>query len=241
VGRDHDDHKLAEMNIRTNLIRRALAVVLSVSVGAVPGLADAGQPTAFKSSDDCAADEPDSVQISWDSPCLTGAWLMDAELGCRMWDWHPTPDDGATWTGACLDGVKSGHGVLQWYEHGRPIDRFEGTFVAGRREGYGRYIWNESDWFAGLYSDDLPDGSGTASIAGEVLSGKWHLGCLAKDGKVVAISVPLSSCAHEDQLAAVYVPLNILPILIAAVPVPPAAPRTRRFCPGCRAASSFKP
>ena len=81
----------------------------------------------------CLPDEPDSVQISWDSPCQDGTWLMDTELGCRMWDWHPAPEDTAFWTGACRAGLKEGRGVVQWLEHGQPIDRFEGSFVAGRR------------------------------------------------------------------------------------------------------------
>src|SRR5262245_26283543 len=82
---------------------------------------------------DCLPKEPDSVQISWDTPCLEGTWLLDTELGCRMWDWHPAPEDTATWSGACRAGAKVGRGAVQWFEHGRPIDRFEGTYVAGRR------------------------------------------------------------------------------------------------------------
>lgn len=147
---------------------------------------------------DCRAEEPDSVQISWEQPCQTGDWLLDTQLGCRMWDWHPMPEDGATWTGACRSGAKSGPGVVQWFEHGRPIDRFEGTFVTGRREGFGKYTWNEADWFAGSYKDDLPDGPGTAHLAGEVFTGHWHRGCLVKNGRAVAIGVARKSCDAAD-------------------------------------------
>jgi hypothetical protein len=73
---------------------------------------------------DCQLDEPDSVQISWNAPCESGTWLFDTETGCRMWDWHPDPEDIATWTGACPAGLKEGPGVVQWLEHGRSIDRF---------------------------------------------------------------------------------------------------------------------
>jgi hypothetical protein len=149
---------------------------------------------------DCRVEEPDSVQISWEQPCQTGNWLLDTQLGCRMWDWHPTPSDGAAWTGACRSGAKLGPGVVQWFENGRPIDRFEGTFVAGRRQGYGRYSWNESDWFAGSYQDDLPDGPGTAHIAGEVFTGVWHHGCFATDRRVVAIGAPRTSCSLPQSL-----------------------------------------
>jgi hypothetical protein len=98
--------------MRPTLCRRIAMAVLAA--GLAPGtVAVAAEPM------DCRVEEPDSVQISWDSPCQTGDWLLDTELGCRTWDWHPTPDDGATWTGACRSGAKSGHGVVQWFEHGR--------------------------------------------------------------------------------------------------------------------------
>jgi hypothetical protein len=187
--------------MRSRLVRDAAAIVLSAVV-ATNGPANAEPATALPSSSDCAVDAPDAVQISWDAPCRTGTWLMDTELGCRLWDWHPAPDDRATWSGACAAGVKSGPGVVQWYEHGQPIDRFEGTFVAGRREGYGRYVWNESDWFLGFYKDDLPDGPGTAVIAGEALYGMWHRGCFMRNGKVVAINVNRASCDSQFQSAA---------------------------------------
>jgi hypothetical protein len=177
--------------MRPRLRRRIALAVLAAGLPAPGNVAFAAEPI------DCRVEEPDSVQISWDSPCQTSGWLLDTELGCRMWDWHPAPEDGGTWTGDCRSGVKSGHGVVQWFEHGRPIDRFEGTFVAGRREGYGRYAWNESDWFAGSYKDDLPDGPGTAHLAGETFTGLWHHGCFITDRRVVAIGVLRKSCEEQ--------------------------------------------
>src|SRR5258708_6928935 len=67
---------------------------------------------------DCSPGEPDSVQISWDTPCDSGSWLFEPSVGCRMWDWHPAPEDAPTWTGACKGGKKAGYGVAQWFEHG---------------------------------------------------------------------------------------------------------------------------
>jgi hypothetical protein len=143
---------------------------------------------------DCGWPEPDSLQISWNTPCDEGNWLYEPGVGCRIWDWHPAPEDVATWTGACNAGLLAGRGVLQWSEHGRPIDRFEGTFVAGKRQGPGRYKWNDADWFIGLYKDDVPDGPGTASIAGQTFSGQWRAGCLTQNARTVAIGVPRNSC-----------------------------------------------
>lgn len=188
--------------MRFSLLRDPVAVVLSIVV-AGDTLAKAEPATALQSSADCMVEEPDSVQINWDAPCRTGTWLMDTEQGCRMWDWHPAPTDSATWSGACPAGVKSGSGVVQWYEHGRPIDRFEGTFEAGQREGYGRYVWNESDWFVGFYKDNVPDGPGTAVIAGEALYGVWQGGCFLSNDKVVAINVNRASCERRRHREAV--------------------------------------
>lgn len=139
--------------------------------------------------------EPDSVQISWTAPCDDGTWLLDTEAGCRMWDWHPNENDKAAWSGERVRGQLEGRGVVQWTEHDQPIDRFEGTYRNGRREGFGRYQWNASDRFEGNYLNDVPNGFGTAQIAGETFAGDWQNGCLRKGERVVAIGVPLQSCA----------------------------------------------
>jgi hypothetical protein len=154
------------------------------------------QQLALVPTDDCPSEEPDSLQISWVQPCEEGNWLYDTELGCRMWDWHPDPHDKASWSGTCPKGQKEGRGVLQWYEHGQRIDRFEGSYRNNRREGFGRYEWNKVDRFEGHYIDGVPQGLGTAHIAGEVFSGQWRNGCLRKGGRVVAIGVPRRSCAQ---------------------------------------------
>ncbi len=143
---------------------------------------------------DCPSDEPDSVQISWVAPCEDGNWLLDTETGCRMWDWHPDLHDRAVWNGSCRHGLKEGQGVVQWTEHGQLIDRFEGTYRDGRREGFGRYQWNATDHFDGNYANDVPHGLGTAQLAGETFAGQWQNGCLKIGDRVVAIGVPRQSC-----------------------------------------------
>jgi hypothetical protein len=172
----------------SQLASYALLVVLAVPGGAV----------VARDRGDCAPAEPDSVQISWEAPCESGEWLFEPGVGCRMWDWHPAAEDRVTWTGRCNDGAKSGYGRVQWYEHGRPIDRFEGTFAAGRRQGAGRYTWNEDNWYVGLYQDDVPNGLGTAYIGGETFSGQWHAGCFRARTRTVAIGVPRKSCDDPD-------------------------------------------
>ena len=146
---------------------------------------------------DCPPAEPDSLQISWTAPCDSGTWLLDTEAGCRMWDWHPEPEDQVVWKGACKASLPDGSGEAQWFEHGRPIDRFSGTYRNGKREGDGHYVWNETVRFDGNYADDVPQGPGVLKIDGDTFAGHWQAGCLAgEDGRVVAIGVPRTSCSQ---------------------------------------------
>jgi len=71
--------------------------------------------------------------------------------------------------------------------------------VAGRRQGRGRYVWNESDWYEGPYEDNFPHGSGTAHIAGVTFAGQWKHGCLKQGAKMVAIGVSRKSCEESEQ------------------------------------------
>jgi hypothetical protein len=172
-------------------LRSFILVVLWV---VIPAHADAQGETITGMAAECGSVEPESVQISWDTPCTEGDWLYEPTVGCRMWDWHPAPSDIVTWSGQCQAGLMVGWGVLQWSEHGHLIDRFEGSYVAGKRQGQGRYRWNEDNWFIGSYDDDVPEGVGTAQIAGHTFTGQWHAGCLTQGAKSVAIGVPLKSC-----------------------------------------------
>lgn len=174
------------------------AIVSSILLLTVPS-AVAQQVALVPGNSGCGTAEPDPVQLSWNAPCEQGDWLLEPGVGCRMWDWHPDDHDRASWTGTCRSTSKEGHGVVQWTEHGQPIDRFEGTYRNGRREGPGRYVWNESSRFDGSYRRDLPNGFGTVTVNGTTLSGEWRDGCLEVGDKAVAIGVSLASCALEPE------------------------------------------
>jgi hypothetical protein len=157
----------------------------------VPALALAAAEIRAES---CDGGQPDSLAINWTAPCRDGSWDLDPHAGCRLWDWHPDPGDSARWTGACVSSLKQGRGVVQWYEHGRPIDRFEGVFERGKRVGIGRYDWPAGQSYQGNYVADLPSGQGTVTIDDASFTGIWRRGCLADGDKRIAIGVPLSSC-----------------------------------------------
>jgi hypothetical protein len=115
-----------------------------------------------------------------------------------MWDWHPAPEDSVVWRGACHGHLPNGQGEAQWFEHGRPIDHFIGTFRNGKRDGEGHYIWNHNVRFDGNYANDVPQGYGIARIESEVLAGEWDKGCISAGGKVAAIGVPRTSCVPDN-------------------------------------------
>lgn len=145
----------------------------------------------------CDVEQPDSLEINWTAPCQDGSWVLDPRAGCRLWDWRPEPEDIATWFGVCRSGRMDGRGVAQWYEHGRPIDRFEGAFRRGKREGFGRYDWPAGQRYQGTYAAGLPDGEGSVTIDGVSFTGTWHRGCLKDGDKRIAIGVPLRACGDQ--------------------------------------------
>ena len=108
--------------MRFSICASVLLIAATQWVGAT---AFAQKVAMVPAQSDCPSQEPDSLQISWTEPCDQGDWLLDTRNGCRMWDWHPDLKDRAMWSGACPAGKKEGRGVVQWFEHGQPIDRFE--------------------------------------------------------------------------------------------------------------------
>ena len=100
---------------------RILSVVCSVLVLTGPAF---GQHLALTpAKPDCPPGDPDSLQISWTAPCDSGDWLFDTQTGCRMWDWHPDPEDKGVWKGACRAGQPEGRGEQAAHQHaqeGRP-------------------------------------------------------------------------------------------------------------------------
>jgi hypothetical protein len=109
---------------------------------------------------------------------LPSTWISDPKTGCKVWDMAPDPGDGASWSGACKNGFAEGHGVVQWSVNGKPTDRYEGDYSAGKENGYGVYEWKSGDRYVGNYRNNLRNGQGTYTWAdGRYYVGPW------KDGK----------------------------------------------------------
>lgn len=111
--------------------------------------------------------------------------------------------------------MPDGPSEAQWFEHGRPIDRFIGTYRNGKREGEGHYVWNETMRFDGRYAGNMPQGPGALKIDGDTFAGVWQAGCLTgEDRRLVAFAAPRTSCARSGA--------NRLRLDLSMVEPPPA-------------------
>ena len=56
-------------------------------------------------------------------------------------------------------------------------DLYEGQWLKGKYNGYGRKIYSEGEIYQGFWKDDLPHGLGTyTNIHGRTISGTWDHG-----------------------------------------------------------------
>jgi hypothetical protein len=111
-----------------------------------------------------AADDPDLK------------WIADAK-GCKAVNPFPRPGETATWSGACVNGLMEGDGVMQWLLDGKPDDRYEGHMSAGWAEGEGTLTRADGGRYAGSWKKSLQDGSGRYEGAdGAVYEGDWKDG-----------------------------------------------------------------
>lgn len=83
-------------------------------------------------------------------------WIADSKTGCKVWNPSPQAHETIRWSGGCEGGYARGKGTLQFYENGRPADRYEGEYQAGKRNGHGVVVMGngtriEGDW----RNDDL--------------------------------------------------------------------------------------
>ncbi len=78
-------------------------------------------------------------------------WIADTKTGCKVWNPSPQAHETIRWSGGCQAGYAQGKGTLQWFENGKPGDRYEGDYQAGKRNGHGIVTMSngtriEGDW-----------------------------------------------------------------------------------------------
>jgi hypothetical protein len=79
------------------------------------------------------------------------AWIADSKTGCKVWNPAPQARETIHWSGGCDSGYAQGKGTLQWYENGKPGDRYVGEYQGGKRNGHGVVTMSngtriEGDW-----------------------------------------------------------------------------------------------
>jgi hypothetical protein len=79
------------------------------------------------------------------------AWITDSKTGCKVWNPAPQAHETIHWSGSCDSGYAQGNGTVQWYENGKPGDRYVGDYQGGKRNGHGVVTMSngtriEGDW-----------------------------------------------------------------------------------------------
>lgn len=144
-----------------------------------------------------------------------GAWVVDPNSGCRVWNPHPSPNEMVVWQGACAHGYAQGQGTVRWFEKNAPYEEDKGAWHEGKQTGVGRQEWPSGRYegtlansepnghgvltlrgqrYEGEFRNGKPNGPGTLKTLKEVFKGDWKNGCLGGGERKVAVAVPLSSC-----------------------------------------------
>jgi hypothetical protein len=83
------------------------------------------------------------------------SWIADSKTGCKIWNPAPQPHETIQWSGGCKGGYAQGKGTLQWFENGKPGDRYEGDYQGGKRNGHGTVTMSNGTRIEGDWRDDV--------------------------------------------------------------------------------------
>lgn len=81
-------------------------------------------------------------------------WITDAKTGCKIWNPAPQAHETIHWSGGCKGGYAEGKGTLQWFESGKPGDRYDGEYKNGKRNGHGTVTESNGTRIEGDWSND---------------------------------------------------------------------------------------
>ena len=145
-----------------------------------------------------------------------GAWVVDTESGCQVWDPNPQLEETVAWSGSCVRGRAEGPGTVQWLKGNVAIETNTGRWRDGRQAGTGVQTWAAGRYdgelmdgapngrgvltlkslrYDGEFRDGKPNGTGSLTAAGtQTLQGLWKDGCLQGGERKASIGIPLSAC-----------------------------------------------
>ena len=75
------------------------------------------------------------------------------------------PNISITWSGECYHGLAHGQGILQWYQGGKPIARYEGEMKDGLANGSGKISYANGPRYEGEWQNGERYGRGTFTFA----------------------------------------------------------------------------
>ncbi len=126
-----------------------------------------------------------------------GNWIADPKSGCKVWDANPVPNAAISWSGGCANGFAQGRGALQYFENGKPSDRYEGGMANGKNNGRGVFTGVDGDRYEGEWRDHLPNGYGTAIVGGQTFTGNWTNGCFQQGNRRSFVATTKEACGFK--------------------------------------------
>lgn len=117
------------------------------------------------------------------APNAYANWILDENTACKIHNPNPQPNETATWTGDCKDGMASGNGTLQFFKNGQKSDTYIGTMAQGKASGQGVANFSNGDKYDGNWQNGKMHGKGIYTTAkGSVYKGDWKDGSMHGKG-----------------------------------------------------------
>jgi hypothetical protein len=113
-------------------------------------------------------------------PAFADDWIEDSISKCAVWNEEPSSGgDVISWSGECVDGKASGHGVLAWFTDGALLARYVGGLKAGKLDGVGTLvIQSEQGEGYDHYDAEFVDGEIEGEVGLETASGDRFQGSM---------------------------------------------------------------
>jgi hypothetical protein len=114
--------------------------------------------------------------------CSATQWITDTTTGCEVFNRSPVPGEFIRYKGDCKNGRANGLGSVTWFQDSVATSTYTGNFISGKLDGRVSALYYESsiDRFEGAYHEGVREGLGIYYyIFGKTVSGVFHNGTLS--------------------------------------------------------------
>ncbi|CAN5902060.1 hypothetical protein BH11PSE1_BH11PSE1_18880 [soil metagenome] len=87
-------------------------------------------------------------------------WVVDPFSKCAVYNTRPDPAISVRWTGACVNGMAEGKGIVVYSRNNRFAAKYDGAMSGGARNGRGVYYAANFDQLSVNWKDGLAEGLG---------------------------------------------------------------------------------